>query len=1308
MTLATTIQYTPFVETSFGYGTTELNTWFTNPTDVVKVRIDGFSGFDRTTGHISTPSVGTAVSTFNTHNYVWQVVGERDDVNAVLSKLKYFPQDYEDARIWSPIRTKTNVISGAYGSSEEPPAIPDVSFRIKVYDANDVLDGRDYSIIAEAINTGYGNQRPYWSTEPAVQDCSSLGIPPYIDLGTINHGSDTENVNVKCEFRNYGSSSTYTGGAYGQFTLPARFYIGDKKEGDINSTDARFNFTGSVIDTQAFLDNIGYNRPTVGDTFDMFLTIDDGVTSSTLTKTCWFADTPFTTSHAMPDLTGTEETTITGLNQDASWTINHAAEVNQFYYVITLDPTGTDGVENILSTVGAGTFSNGVYTSINCVSPEALVLRMNNTQFELKDDFNDNFTYTIQFFGFNSTIGSSYSSAIENVNVVMTGTEEIANATSSHNWTEDTSYNLNTETVVQINHGYDRDFECRLQISDTNAGVLSATASGSGTATWTSPNLLFVGTRDEVNAMLQTTKFTPTVDYASNFTLSYYQKRVSGETTSDTDDVYNIEIGLANTITMNVIAHDEFSITQPSAIAWEENVSKIFDSGLQITDLADENIDLATYQTDYRIELAMWNNATEVTYGTLVANTTTGLTVGGVGNQNGQGDTNMISYTGSKTDINAALADLKFIPNVDYYGQGPEVYYKIIRVQDGLVLTNQAQTTKTTFLTATDNVGFANSQPTINWDWNTLVDFDSGLSITDNATDNDDYTHHDTNFTATIRAKYFDGTNSQALTTATFTSTSYGSATVSGSGTVSDPLIITGLKADVNTALANMRMTPDIDWSDSPATDGSFWIESKLERLHDSVISLNFTPVTTNFNAGTQTVGVNNAWGQINYDENIPLQSLFSSITTVTEELDQYYANVTYETEVTLGSGISTGFMSPRYGDDDYVTPNNIQTIGSDDPNDNYVNDFSIKSVGTRTVVNAIIQALQFTPYLDSTNSSNIQLTVKRYINGVLSKTFLNYFNVGDINGQPAPDFSYGTANNNIQYFVSDKNFSGIANPTTVNYNLSNAVYEDLTPKQIALNKGYVYDRPITITDTYEQGGGASQYKIVMSSWSSGVILQYNSSYMDKESLHTMLDNGIHQLGGNFSYSNNTTKTVSFTLHRRTYDGEENQFAQGILTYKYVSGHKLRMGANTYFPSFSMVQDSNTLYIRNDDRTQAADGLNYAFEYLGYTYSGGSGTQSAGNYIPKSSGYPPGRWYGSGAGLLEVRHGDSDFDGEGDFNEPYFYIKGLTIPSLEPYGDPVNQYGRHISIVVWNNDGIITRFGSQDLFTGSRIITYRS
>lgn len=1298
MALGKTITYTPFQETSFGYGSGEIasahSTEFPNATDIVKVVIDFTTGtnWDYLTGHIATPSVGTAVSTFNKFNMEWLVKGERDDVDAVLAQLKFFPSDYEATRTWTPTALKDNQTTGLY-ANEEPPTIPDTQMGLRVYDANDSLV-QLYTINWEADNYSYDNNRPYWSVEPTSQDVSSLGIPPLIDLGTIANSTD-ENLTVKCEFRNYGSTSTYTGSAYGSFTQQSRFYVGEKKEGTRNTTDARFNFTGSLTETQAFLDNIGYNENQLS-AFDMFLTVTDGAVGSTLTKTCWFSNAPFTVSHQLPDLVGTEDQSIVGLNADPNFTITHSPEVNRYWFTINLDATAQDGI----TAMSEGTLTNGVYTSDYSYSIQSLRAKMLTITMSLRDDFNDDFTFTIQWHGDNTTVGSSYSSASQSVNVTMTDTLEISNLFSSHSFSEDTRYTFSDGAgLPNIAHGYNRQYTARITASDPNAVETIWTGASGYTQGvdffWENGDQLrMVGTRDDVNAMLNAAYFEPATDYDQNFTFSYHQTRLSGDTTSDEaeGDYYNIEIGANNCISMTcAVSHDEYSFTA-STQNWEEDVSKLFDTGIRVTDLSGDHEYTTSYGTTYTVYMKMVDGSgNDYNVGSLTS-TSTGGAIGNAGGSNPK------TYTGTKAQVNQAITNMKYVPTLDtvatFY-----IQFKIVRDFDSEVFVDYDQSRQITMIgQQIDEI--TNTSVSMPWDWNTAFEFDSQTLINDSAADNTDYNFSNTNYQVTIRAKYWDGVTSQPLTTATWATTSYGSATVSGSGTVADPLIITGSKTDCNTALANLQLQPDVDWRTSPAADGSFWIEARVERLEDNTLLLNFETITS-FPEGTQTTGLTIPWGQIDYNENIPLQSLFSNITTVTEELDDYVSNVTYSVIVTLTNGYNTGFMSPRYSDDDYVTPNNIQKIGSDDPNDNYVNDYTLNYIGTRSEVNSAVQAIQFTPYLDTITSSGIHLTVKRFINGQYSKNLTTALPVGDINGVSSSDFVYGTANSNIQYFVSGKNFVGIANPDTVSYDLSNAVSVNLTPKQIALNKGYNYDRPITVTDTFEQGGGPSQYKITFSGLSS---LQYNNSYMDKESLNAMLDNGIHTLS-DFTYSNGTQTTVSFTLHRRTYDGVENQFAQGTLTYQYVSGHRLKIGSS-YFPTvimadtyYSSSDSGDRLTVVNDDGTAAADGLGYAFEYIGLTYDGGSSTQSVG-YLFQSS--TEGRWYRSGAGA--VRQGWDVTSG--DFDSPFFWFESFN--GSTPYGDPINNYGRHYSVVIWNGDGIIERFGSQNLFTGARLITYKS
>jgi hypothetical protein len=195
-----------------------------------------------------------------------------------------------------------------------------------------------------------------------------------------------------------------------------------------------------------------------------------------------------------------------------------------------------------------------------------------------------------------------------------------------------------------------------------------------------------------------------------------------------------------------------------------------FNSGLAITDTASDDGRLAEYNSEYRVELAMWLYTggawAEFTNGTIVANTTTGLVKAGAGNQNGQGNTNMISYTGTKAEVNTALASLRFIPTVDYTGVGPYVYYKIVRVSDSAVLTNSSSSTATEFNTGTAHDEFSYTHTAdLNWLEDSPTLFNSGVQITDKADENGDYSQHLSTYTASVQLKEWDSPHT-AITTA--------------------------------------------------------------------------------------------------------------------------------------------------------------------------------------------------------------------------------------------------------------------------------------------------------------------------------------------------------------------------------------------------------------------------------------------------------------------------------------------------------------------------------------------------------------
>jgi hypothetical protein len=140
MALAINTPYTPFGEVSFGYLATEIATNYTTSGDVTVTITHDTGNFD-TTGHISTPVSGNAISTFNklVSGGTWTVTGTEAEVDAILAALVFYPADKPESRTydigtnsdgWSPTPDKDNVTSGGYGSTENPPTIGDTTFDV--------------------------------------------------------------------------------------------------------------------------------------------------------------------------------------------------------------------------------------------------------------------------------------------------------------------------------------------------------------------------------------------------------------------------------------------------------------------------------------------------------------------------------------------------------------------------------------------------------------------------------------------------------------------------------------------------------------------------------------------------------------------------------------------------------------------------------------------------------------------------------------------------------------------------------------------------------------------------------------------------------------------------------------------------------------------------------------------------------------------------------------------------------------------------------------------------------------------------
>jgi hypothetical protein len=1341
-----TVNYTPFNKTSWGFTSGDLSTphsGLTNAKVVITVK-SGTNQWDNT-GHISTPTSGSAVASYNKDKFEWSCSGPLADVDAVLVALDLFPADFPAIRNWTNLAVKPNQTTGNFplygGYNEEPEQdapIPDTVFDLKVYDADNlsagVVTGGAYEITFDAIHPTFGKQRPYWSTVPSNEDASSadfsLSTGGLLNLGEISqlnpttNVSDTDPLTLTCEFRSFSVvQPPYSGSAYGTLTTTSngstnKIFIGDKKPGTENAT-TRINFTGTRAEVQAYLDNVRYYR-CVGATpaltpgtfvpnytaFDMYFKLSNGVVASDYTKHIYFSDAVIGAT-TIPSQTYIEDVADNDIDFNIT-TSNVSPDANTFTATVTL-AAPTNGTLATSSSFNASVYgiafiesfntSTGVLTITHTSTTDTiLLLALSNLVFTPEEDFKDNFNMTVDLTYTGTVNGSSYTSAQQTVAVSGTLSNEVDNQNTTHTWTEDTVYEFSGSALnPRIIHPVNSTFDFELTLSDATAGSLSVpsptstygtmTAGGSGVYTLT-------GTKTQVNTGLAAMQFIPASDYDSDFTIGFKAERTSGDLTYQEDEW--------GTYTMTATAVGEYSISQATNLPWLEDVNMTFDSGLAITDTAADDSQLPAYGSNYRVEIAMWYGASEYTDGTIVSNYTTNLTVGGVGNQNGQGDTNMISYTGPKADINTALTTLRFIPNVDFDGQGPYVFYKIVRVSDGAVLTDQASTTKTTFAVGTGHDEYSYThQSDYDWDEDSPKLFDTGVQITDVADENGDYSQHNSTYTASLQLVKWD-TPYTAITTASIgvltTITGYSNLTIT---TNSSGTTIQGTKTDVNTALQNLKMIPDMDWLSSPASNGKFFTYIDITRDSDSVVILdgdgNPPVVWVGFEEGTDsTEFVTPTSSFLTFNEDTPKTILNGLTVGITDAAADNFPNITYEftlslsddgitaantagewtgtgshikvltgTKAVVNAAIQALSFTPTmdYSSNPYITftlkryvsgslNQTYTTIGrqvtgtasplgdyytgitgmgytedlqaqsifsghdigvSDIAADNYsgltyevtvtipsaagefvsTGNQTFTTTGTKTAVNTALQNLTFTPTADYNTNFDVTYTQKRYVSGVLDTTHANAVNVGTVTATPVAEFAYGTANSNEQWTTSSNQV-----PTTTN--------QVLSPKNLTENWSKTYERPITITDTAEDGG-TTNYKIVFTV-PTGTTLYDNTDtafngtldWDTKANIHTKLDEGIRISGATAGLS------LAFTLYRKLGTNVEDTLATGALTYQFldIPDDLLKVHHGVHYLAIrpTGLGNNDTLYAFNDALRQTLCGFSAGLvRYSGYS-----------------------------------------------------------------------------------------------------------
>jgi hypothetical protein len=1510
MAIATkTVNYTPFNKTSWGFNSTDLSGTHSGLTNVKVVIIPFSSTQWDATGHISTPTSGSAVASYNKEEKEWTCSGPLADVDAVLVALDLFPADFPAIRTydattnptgWTTTPTKPNASNGTYAN--ENPAdtvpIPDTDFTLQVYDLSDGSLDATYVITFEANQPTFGKQRPYWSTEPTDEDAGAGShnedAGGLLDLGEIDQGSDTDPLTVTCEFRHYGTTTTYTGNAYGQFTADTGMFVGDKKPAIRDFTSNRLNFTGTKAEVQAYLDTVRYNRNGNKSAFDMFFTISNGVVGSTLTKSIWYSDNVIGLT-TVPEQEYDEDT-AGPFDFGELVTSGVTDDVDNFKATITV-PTAaasniTSSTAGITQSYTAGT---GVY-EVSHSSEATLLTALRNITFTPETDYDVDFDMTVQltYTGSGFSPQSSYTSVAQTVTVsIDEKAEEMGNTSTSHTYVEDNAYSFSTNSALPqiihntnsnftitftlgittgrleksgtaatltsvgngvftlsgtrdnvnadlftlqyipapdfnadhiisfsairtsgggtpptttgsftmtgtpvgeysitqlIDQAWDEDvtqaFNSGLQITDTadevvggsefgshyiiacemynsvgggayTDGTLEVATASQGSLTISATNgqggdglfggnaLTISGTKAEVNTAMQNLEFTPNPNFeGAGPWIYYYIKRVS-------DNVYLTPLGANGKSYPNEVISKflsasntaEFKITKQT-ITWEENVTTQFDSGIEILDRVTENPKYTTapndfFGTQYKLETWMVDDVNYPTqnffdHGTLSTATPgsePGLTITGTG----RGASDLI-MTGSKADLNAALKTMKFIPDVDYFGAGPVVVFRITRLHDDPNSQNPivgiGDTASTTFATNTATTNFVITPPATK-SWNedqSIENFNSGVVITDKATENVDHADwFDTKFEIEARAKYFklltagsftdqysthtirsvgttdftaigassntvgvsffptgvgSGTGtasaSQPMNDAVFNCTDNGGADVTGIGTEASRLTITGTKAQVNTAVANLKMIPNLDMTvptDLYTPNPGHWFEYKITRLKDSLVYSNYASGASNFANGTAIDPyVTTVSPDMEYDENTPTKIFEGKSVGITETATAdplHNGNpVTYQVEVEIspnadGTWGTTGsstyvtavgtatdvnaelqalvftptldstnepsilYKQTRYrsGSQDLEQANGTVDIGTIesttvpsfvttvtptmtfeentvtslfsgktigitetlDPNitgvtytvelecspstdAQFTSNASDKIIlnGTKAEVNEQIQNLQVTPLADTNIDFDILYSQTRHITGSADVVQATDVNIGTATGTDSDEFVYGTANENIQYFVHSEFLDGVDTNATRLDIISDNANVRLTPKQLTLNKGLQYERPITIVDTTVD----AVYKIVFSGGTlftiHGASLNMSDTdWQTKEDLHGIIENDFYVSQSSNSTKHNTLYTANFTIFKKTYTGVETQMASGQLKYKFQTG--IELWKPTFF-GFTYIQ----------------------------------------------------------------------------------------------------------------------------------------
>jgi hypothetical protein len=1140
------IPYTPFQETSFGYGSTELATnyyeitGFQNSTDIVKIVIQHLSGNWDDTGHISTPSSGTAVSVYDPTTKIFTVRGQRSDVDVVLSQLTFYPADNPASRPYAADNTngfktllfKQNQTTGNYGSAENPPAIGDTTFEAVGYDANNVsrITG---TIIFNPTEPTTGNQRPFFATAPAHQDYSTntydQSTGAVLDFGVLDHGSDTENVTVKGFFAPYSSSDTtidlngeiettfIPDTSLGSFANLNDLYIGNKLASTPSQFE-KFNFTGSVTEAQAFLDNLKYKtlNSAQDKTFNMHVTVDDGVTGSVLIKTMYHAKALTVSTLPTTQTFKEDNTAVFDLGSVIFGNIDEMPEVNSFKAVITLDSTGKGGATSFGTTTTVDTDSYNASTGVLTIVHDNLATfkqAIRNLEFVPVTDFNSSFTFTVVFTFENSTIGSSYASASQTINVTGQESSEVENISVTHNYTEDQVYYFKDNTPLQIIHPINQAFKV-----DFNYTIDSRTISQVGdlnttntdvTKTTVGNTITFTGTRDQLNDALENLRFEPFTDVDLSFPINVTVTRTGGDLTFETPSTGQFSmVGNAQT---------EFTFTAPEKIVWAEDTTVRFDNGLEILDTSLEDPLLPAFGGSYKFTArAKYADGTSVNSSDIAFTCDSALdaTVSGTGTV-----ADPLIITGSRVDINHAVQNFVMTPKADFTAaQEFRFEYQLERglITDSYYALYLNFNQSTSFDSGTPSAELEVSANNLKYGTDTIADLGNTYRIVDAAVDKE-YTvtfTMDSNAPGILRA------------------TAIGDATVEYV-TADKRLICRGTKVDLNNVFRTLEYLPTLGSTNDITI--AYFQKQRTDTITQAAGSDTFTlfhdPSVPKFTLDTTNQNLFYAEDLQDQEDILAFTNL--KITDATEELLAGTGKtVHYVIEMTLNPTTEIFFFRD-YAESGVLADGIVEEKAS-----------SITFTGSKAFCNEKIKSLKFSGNPDQVDDVAIVYSQSRYIDNKFSELQADAVTALTLRAQSGGS-AEAVFSTDLQFFTVNSAVG--ENNEVVNPHFLHTSFTSTT-----------YKPPVVIIDSAVESGGPTLYKleVISSNLPTGVTIA-DITFKTKADFKEAISNGIvpQNVSDSFveSLQYGSEYEVHFKLTRRLGNGTEAEIEFDKLTYKFIT-----------------------------------------------------------------------------------------------------------------------------------------------------------